>query len=219
MTRRGFTVVAASMVFVLTACADGPFLTWEPETEAEQAVRESTERLQRAVGEGTVYGTLGGSILGALTGGLQGALSGAEVGRFAGAGAGSYVSSLQEKYASKEQVLDQVVKDIAASNAEIEASIANMQRLLVERRGVLRAARADANVSAARAEARGNRNLGEMQKAVDAAEGQAAFFGAARTALSESDPAAARAIDPQLALMRDRIKAMKDIAGSLAREL
>jgi len=218
MTRRTIKACALAVVLATTGCAEGPFLTWQPETQAEREMRESTERLQSAVGEGTVFGTLGGSIIGALTGGLQGAVSGAEVGRFAGAGAGSYISSLQEEFATKEDVLDQVLTDISATNAEIGASITRMQTLLAERRGILRASRADAT-RAPQEIARGERNLGEMEKAVTAAEGQAEFFGAARAALTQTDPAAGRAIDPQLALMRDRIKAMKDIAGSLATEL
>lgn len=214
------TLIAATLTLGLARCADGPLLTWQPETDAERDMRLTTERLQRAAGEGAAFGTLGGTIIGALTGGLQGALSGAEVGRFAGAGAGTYISSLQEQYATREEVLGQVLSDIQASNAEIEASIATMQRLLVERRGVLRNARAQADATRrTQEEARGERNLGEMRKAVEAAEGQVEFFGAARTALAQSNPTATAAINPQLALMQDRIKAMKTIADTLAAEL
>ena len=214
------TLVAAILTLGLAGCAEGPLLTWQPETDAERDMRLATERLQRAAGEGAAFGTLGGSLIGALTGGLQGALSGAEIGRFAGAGAGTYISSLQEQYATREEVLDQVLSDLKAANAEIEASIATMQRLLVERQGVLRTARAQADATKRnQEETRGERNLGEMRKAVEAAEGQVEFFGAARTALAQSNPAANSAINPQLALMQERIKAMKNIANTLAADL
>lgn len=211
-------LLAIAALILTSACATGPFLTWEPETDAEREMRESAARLQRTVSEATVLGTLGGGLLGALGGGVRGAIQGAEIGRFGGAGAGNYVASLQEKYATREAVLAQVLSDIKTTNAEITASIAHMKRLLAERRGVLASARAGQTVtSLAQETARGERNLGEMNKAVAAAEDQVEFFSATRSLLAQSG--SARGIDPQIALMRDRIKAMQSIANTLATEL
>lgn len=208
-------------VFLLTtACAEGPFLTWEPETEAEREVRLGVERLDRTVTQATLLGTLGGGLLGALGGGAQGALQGAEIGRFGGAGAGSYVRGLQKKFADQEAVLDQVLLDINATNAALETSIGHMHDLLAERRSVAAGLRGSASAQrAAQEAARSTRNVGEMNKSIAAAEQRVAFFSSARDIVAQSSSLASPKLDPQIALMRERIKAMRDIASTLETEI
>ena len=207
MRKTSLALVAA--ISILTACSDGPYLTWQPETPAERAMRESTERLQSTIGEGSLLGAAAGAVLGGLAGGAEGAFQGAELGRLGGAAAGGYVRQLQSQFASQEAVLNQVLADITRTNAELERAIANMRGLIAERRAALAADNSASTI------ARANRNSVEMQSAVTAADQQAEFFGQARgLLLSEGAPAAV--LDPQLALLAERIAAMKDLSAALS---
>lgn len=211
---------SASILFaaaLLAACSDGPYLTWEPESAAEREMRESTERLQATVGEGSLFGAAAGAVLGGLAGGAEGAFQGAQLGRLGGAAAGGYVRQLQADFTSQEAVLDQVLQDIARTNAELEVAIASMRALVAERQAAIAAASGD---SAARAIARGERNAGELERAVAVASQQAEFFGSARGLLiSEGSPGAAATLDPQLALLAARIAAMREISAGLSNTL
>jgi hypothetical protein len=205
-------------LLLAAGCSEGPFLTWEPETEAEREMRESVERLQSTVGEGAILGAAGGAALGALLGGAEGAFRGAEIGRLGGAAAGSYVRQLQSEFASEEAVLDQVIADLKATNARLEENIAAMRGLLAERRAALATARA--NADATRASERGRRNLGEMTKAVEEAERYDGFFGATRGLLiADGTNVAGSDFDPQVEELRNRIATMKEIASELSNEL
>lgn len=193
---------------ILSACSDGPYLTWQPETAAERAMRESTERLQSTIGEGSLFGAAAGAVLGGLAGGAEGAFQGAELGRLGGAAAGGYVRQLQSQFATQEAVLNQVLADIARTNAELEHAIANMRGLIAERRAALAADNSASTI------ARANRNSVEIQAAITAASQQADFFGEARGLLL-SEGASAAVLDPQLALLAERIAAMREISSSL----
>lgn len=193
----------------LAACSGGPFLTWQPETPAERAMRESTERLQSTIGEGSLFGAAAGAVLGGLAGGAEGAFQGAEIGRLGGAAAGGYVRQLQSQFASQEAVLNQVLADIARTNAELERAIANMRGLIAERRAALAADNSASTI------ARANRNSVEIQAAIAAASQQAEFFGEARGLLL-SEGASAAVLDPQLALLAERIAVMREISSGLA---
>ncbi len=193
----------------LAACSGGPFLTWQPETPAERAMRESTERLQSTIGEGSLFGAAAGAVLGGLAGGAEGAFQGAELGRLGGAAAGGYVRQLQSQFASQEAVLNQVLADIARTNAELERAIANMRGLIAERRAALAADNSASTI------ARANRNSVEIQAAIAAASQQAEFFGEARGLLL-SEGASAAVLDPQLALLAERIAVMREISSGLA---
>lgn len=204
------TVLLAAAL--LAACTDGAYLTWEPETAAERELRESTERLQSTVGEGSLFGAAAGAVLGGLAGGAEGAFQGAQLGRLGGAAAGGYVRQLQAEFASQEAVLDQVLQDIARTNAELEVAIASMRALVAERQAAIAAAGPE---SEPRAVARGQRNAFEMENAVTAASQQAEFFGSARGLLL-SEGSSTAVLDPQLALLAERIAAMRQIASSLS---
>ncbi len=192
----------------LAACSGGPFLTWQPETAAERAMRESTERLQSTIGEGSLLGAAAGAALGALAGGAKGAFQGAELGRLGGAAAGGYVRQLQSAFATQEAVLDQVLADIARTNADLEAAIVNMRALIAERQAALAA---DSSASAV---ARGARNIAEIDSAIAAAGQQAEFFEQARGVL-QSEGTATGILDPQLALLAERIAEMREISSGL----
>ncbi|MEL6235897.1 MAG: hypothetical protein AAFR46_15985 [Pseudomonadota bacterium] len=201
---------------VLAGCTQGEFLTWDPDTDAEKAMREKSERLQTTVTEGALSGFALGALIGGVLGGTEGAFQGAELGRLIGAGSGTYVRSLQEEFATREEVLDAVARDIAATNAALEATIADMRVVLEERRAALAEARETAS-SLARQQARTQRSLREMTGAIVAAEARETFFGEARTLL-RVDNAATPQVDPELAALSERIAAMREIAEALAAE-
>ncbi|MEM9048498.1 MAG: hypothetical protein AAGC92_07230 [Pseudomonadota bacterium] len=201
----------------LAGCTQGAFLTWDPDSEAEMAMREKSERLQTTVSEGALSGFALGALIGGVLGGTEGAFQGAELGRLLGAGAGTYVSSLQEDFANREEVLDAVARDIAATNAALEATIADMRVVLEERRAALVEARANAT-SVARQQARTQRALREMNGAISAAEARAAFFGEARTLLRVEDTQPTPQVDPALAALAQRIATMREIAEAMATE-
>ncbi|GIX12612.1 MAG: hypothetical protein KatS3mg118_0571 [Paracoccaceae bacterium] len=200
-------------------CTQGGFLTWEPDTEAERAMREKSEALQATVGEGALAGFGLGAVVGGLLGGTEGAFRGAQIGRLLGAGAGAYVAQLQREYATREEVLEAVARDIEATNAALAATIADMQKVLEERRAALAAARRDA-AALERQRARTRRSLAEMEGAIEAASRREAFFGEARTLLVvEASAGDTAPLDPGLERLRARIGAMREIAELLAREL
>lgn len=149
-----------SAALALSACGGEGAFAWKPETPAEKQLRESRENLQRTVGEGGVAGAVGGAVIGGLLGGVGGAFQGAEIGRFAGAASGAYVRNLQAEFASKEEILDQVITDLEVTNTRLEETIAAM-------RGVVAETRAAATPDPTRVQ----RNLEEAQAAVRAAEG------------------------------------------------
>lgn len=183
------------------------------ETAAERALRQSNARLQSTVVEGMVFGTATGAILGGLTSGRQGAIRGAGMGLLGGTAAGAYVAQKQAEFASKEAVLDQVLKDINRTNAELVKNIAAMRALVAERRAAIANASAEEKAAAI---AQGKKNTAEMKKAVNIASQQAEFFGSARGLLiSEGNTGAAAALDPQLAVLANRIATMKEISVSL----
>lgn len=205
--------VLLPLVLITAACASEGVLSWQPETPAEREMRLRIDRLQSTVGEASLFGAAGGALIGGFTGGISGAMQGAQIGRLGGVTAGAYVRQLQAQYAAREDLLDAIVVDLRETNAELEASIAAMRVLVAERRAVLAA-----NPSPTQ-QARGMRNLGEMERAIATAETQASLFGDARSVLvAEGDPGDP-VLDSEIAGLRDRIAAMKDIAGTLATEL
>ncbi|HEU0221353.1 MAG TPA: hypothetical protein VFR34_03955 [Paracoccaceae bacterium] len=217
----GAGLLAAALA--LGGCSSGAFLTWEPDSDAEKAMRLKSERLQATVGEGALTGFAIGAALGGLLGGGEGAFRGAQIGRFLGAGAGSYVRQLQAQYAEQEAVLEQVAMDIGATNAELEATIADMRTVLEERRAALAAAEDRAAASRAEAitlerqRARSERALVEMNGAIEAANRREAFFGEARSLLEPGG--GTEQLDPHLATLARSIQSMREIATLLSEEL
>jgi uncharacterized protein YcfJ len=213
-------LTAALLAVSLAGCTEGGFLTWEPDTDAERAMREKSEALQSTVGEGALAGLGIGALVGGLLGGAEGAFQGAQIGRLLGAGAGNYVADLQRQYATEEEVLEAVARDVEATNESLSSTIADMRVVLEERRAALASARANA-ADLERQRARTRRSLAEMEGAIEAAVQREAFFGQARTllAVDASVNAPAQTVDPALQTLASRIAAMRQIAETLAQEI
>lgn len=210
-------VIVAVIAVVLAGCTDGqvqtavPAATSRDETSAERALRESNARLQSTVVEGMMIGSATGALIGGISDGKRGALRGLQLGFIGGTAAGAYVRNLQAKYASQERVLNQVLQDIARTNAELDRSIAAMRALVAENKAAIAKATSGANE-------RGRRDVVEMKKAISSANQQADFFGQARgILLSQGSPAGA--MDPQLAKLAQRIATMKELSASLSAAL
>ncbi len=209
--------IAVSAALILASCTEGPVQTSAPnaavvsETAAEKALRESNDRLQKTVVEGMVIGTTAGALFGALNDGRRGALRGAGIGLIGGSAAGIYVRNLQAKYASEERVLNQVLRDIARTNAELERSISAMRTLLAENKAAIAKGTSGAK-------ARGRTGLAEMREAISHANQQSQFFGEARGLLISQGTNGA-AMDPQLARLSQRIATMKELSAGLAAAL
>jgi hypothetical protein len=193
---------------ILIGCVEEQAFEWKPETEAERALRESREKLQRTVGEGGLVGAGGGALLGAAVGGVGGAVRGAQIGRFAGAGAGLYVKQLQEQFATQEAQSKQVIRDLQATNANLEASLAAMNRVIAERKQ--RAAQSAIDTT------RDARNADEAAATVSAATGQQDFFVATRSLIIESgiDPRSS-GIDSELDRLRARVRTLRTVSEEL----
>ena len=216
----GLPVICLS--FAITACSNDVVLTWEPELPAEKEMRERVERLQSTVGEGSLAGAAGGALLGAALGGAEGAIRGAQIGRLGGVGSGAYVRSLQSRFATKEEALNQAITDVETANIELERSISAMRIVLRERQAALAAIRqTQSRTAIARAEARAERNVVEMNKVVQVAQDQRDQFGAARTLLIEDTPniAGSDIFDNELKRLELQVKAMRDVAEALAGEI
>jgi len=203
--RRAF-ILGLGALMPLAACNGEEAFAFKAETPAERELRESRERLQRTVGEGAAAGVAAGALVGALVGGTAGAFRGAQLGRLGGAAAGGYVRQLQEEFASQEQILGQVLKDLQATNARLERAIAAVRAVIAEQQ-------AQASADPVRRE----RNASEAAAAVQAAVQQAQFFGSARSLLTEQGFATGPSgVDAELARLQSRITAMRGIAEGLA---
>jgi len=210
-----------TLQLALSACDRTKYFTWEPETVAEREMRLSVSRLQSTVGEGSLFGAGIGAVLGGFFGQTEGAFQGAQLGRLGGVTAGAYLRQLQQQFSETEDVLAAMVTDTQATNAELEVAIANMRALLDERRSILQATQSAGDLTVqARAEARGNRNLGEMNLAVTSAEAKQSLFGDTRELiLIETPTAETAALDSQIELIRNRINTMKQLSNTLAQAL
>lgn len=198
-------LLCSLLALPVAGCVEDELVTYTPETPAERELRLSRERLQRTVGEGGLFGAGLGAAAGAAAGGVHGAFRGAQVGRLGGAAAGAYVRQLQERYATREAVLDRVVSDLRTKNAEMEASIAALRAAASERR----AAGPDI--------ARDQRVAQEARATVAAAESQEEFFSRTRSILdAEGLQPGGSAVDPELARLRQRVSTMRGIAATLS---
>lgn len=213
LSAKGVIGPAFAAVLAVSGCTQGEFLTWDPDSDAERALRAKSEALQTTVGEASVAGFTLGAVIGGILGGTEGAFQGAQIGRFFGAGAGTYVSDLQAQYATREEVLDAIARDVEATNTALEATIADMRNVLEERRAALQAAQTEA-ASLERERARSRRALVEMEGAITAAENRAAFFGEARTLVARDGPAPG--IEPRLTELSSRLSTMRQVAETLA---
>ncbi len=218
-------------LLMLAACAGSGVLTWEPETDAERALREQAEALQATVGEGSLAGAVIGAALGAATGNVGAAFQGARLGQFAGAGAGIYLKALQSDFANREAQLEQISADLQLSIDEVEAALASMRAVLETQQSRIAqleqsvAANAATQAQLQRERERAARNLAEMNKAIAGAEAREQVFAETRgivVSAGDAPPAevaAGEQVDGYLTLLADRIASMRDIAGTLANDI
>lgn len=215
---------------LLAACASEGVLTWEPETPEERALREQAAALQSTVGEGGLSGALIGALAGAALGGVEGAFAGARMGRFAGAGAGLYVKQLQADYADREARLEAVARDMETTIEETEAALDSMRAVLAQQQARLAelegavARNAASSAQLERQQTRARTNLDEMRRAIAGAEAREAIFRETRAIVLTNAPETAeapraQAVDDYLAVLSNRIGAMRDIAETLANDI
>src|SRR5690625_583696 len=188
-------------------------------TEAERLLDQRSRAMQRTVLEASGAGAaLGGTS--ALAWGLGPALIASLAGGAAGASAGTYVGTLQQDYANDEQRLDRMITDLETANADAEALLVAMRRVLDEQLAEIASIRATISKDVS-AEALLKTELDSLQENVQGME--AAISGAderledvraARNVLAP-DQAGAR-VDPRLGERSRRIAAMREIATTLS---
>ncbi|MGB7318865.1 MAG: hypothetical protein WBC85_12940 [Planktotalea sp.] len=205
--RNVFLSVAATGFF--SSCSEQAAFEWKPETDADRALRENREKLQRTVGEGGLVGAGGGALLGAALGGVGGAVRGAQIGRLGGAGAGLYVKQLQKQYADKEALSNKIITDLRVTNANLEASLRAINAVVTERRQRAAQSQVDATRDA--------RNIQEAAALVSAAKGQEEFFTSTRgLVIQEGINTKPSGIDGELARLRSRVKTLRAVSQELA---
>lgn len=208
LNRRNVFLSVAAASF-LSSCGEQAAFEWKPETDAERALRENREKLQRTVGEGGLVGAGGGALLGAALGGVGGAVRGAQIGRLGGAGAGLYVKQLQKQYADKEALSNKIITDLRVTNANLEASLRAMNTVVTERRQRAAQSQVDATRDA--------RNTQEAVALISAARGQEEFFTSTRgLVIQEGINTKSSGIDGELARLRSRVKILRTVSQELA---
>lgn len=207
LPRRRF--LAAFAALPLVACTDQQPLEWKPETPAERELRESRERLQRTVGEGGLVGAGGGALLGAAVGGVSGAFRGAQIGRLTGATAGLYVKQIQSQYAEREAQANQILRDLRATNAELERSISAMRGVVSEKRQRARSQQVDST--------RDTRVTQEAATLVQTAGDRDVFFSETRALVVKTGiNSASSGIDAELQRLKTRVSTLRGISGELS---
>lgn len=188
-------------------------------TEAERLLDQRSRAMQRTVLEASGAGAaLGGTS--ALAWGLGPALIASLAGGAAGASAGSYVGTLQQEYADDERRLDRMVDDLETANADAEALITAMRRVLDEQLAEIASIRAsiaeDAGAEALLAAELDSlqENVTVMEAAISGADERLEDVRTARNVLAP-DQAGAR-VDQKLGELGRRISAMREIATTLS---
>ena len=109
----------------------------------ELALREQAKRFDLTVWQGALIGAVIGGAIGAASGGsASSAAGGATAGAAIGLIAGAYVAHLQDRYASKEDQLDAMTRDVANSNQKTAELIAKIRSVIAEDRRRLAAIQA-----------------------------------------------------------------------------
>jgi uncharacterized membrane protein len=180
---------------------------------SEQELALQAKAYQRTIAEGVGTGAVVGTLLGTLTNNTKGGFT---IGVGAGALSGTYVAALQQKYISKERKLEKVRDDINAANAQLAASIATMQVVLDLQTGQLAALRSQAgsNETLSKEITEAETNLTNMRTAVDGAGKWKEEFQSTRSLkLVENQ---LTGVDSEIALLSERIEAMRAISDTLA---
>jgi hypothetical protein len=187
----------------------------EAETpEARLAVQ--SRAMQRTVLEGALLSTglsAGASELHAapLPLGLAVGFSGGLVG-------GNYVGFLQSQFATNEERLEQLNRDIEATNAETEAVIRTMREVLARQQSQLAAARGQGGGEPLAAQEEVARtSLSDMQVAINGAIMREAEFDDVRAL--QLVPGERTGVDSQVTDLSTRIAEMRQIADTLAEDV
>lgn len=226
---RSLIAALFAATFALLGCVEGGSSTTSRSAtvaseQADPDLARQAAAMQKTILEGAIAGAaVGGGVSLGLGGDRNQVQLGTLTGLGVGAVAGSYVAFVQQRYASKERRLKIVKEDLDENAAEMQATIAVMQRVLAEQQAQLRAVRARAAAGKAdpatleQTVTTAQANLAEMQRAVDGAASRQAEFNSTRSVVPVSGGASA--IDPELAQLSATISAMRSIALDLEREL
>jgi hypothetical protein len=207
-SRRNFFGAMSAFCFT-SSCGEQQAFEWKAETNAERALRESRERLQKTVGEGGLVGAGGGVIIGAALGGIGGAVRGAQIGRVGGAAAGLYVKQIQKQFSDKEAQSNKIISDLRSTNANLELALQAMNAVVDERRQ--RAAQSLTDLT------RDTRNDDEAIALVEAARGQQEFFTSTRgLVIQRGLDTQTSGIDSELARLRDRVQKLRAVSQDLS---
>jgi hypothetical protein len=215
------TIAALSGLMVLSSCgpppSTSPVVQGTPGANPELVNRAAilTRTILEVAALGAAAGALGTQVYGSP-------LFGMSVTTTAGTVTGTYLGFLQQKYATEEQVLDQVRRDLDRNSAEIAATIKVMRNVLAAQQADLGRLRAQAQSGAATSAqvnegvAAAQANLTEMQIAINGATNRKAEFATARSLVPT---ASGSQIDPELAALSSQIAEMRAIASDLSRKI
>jgi hypothetical protein len=180
----------------------------------ESELARQAKAFQRTMAEGVATGAAAGIAADIALGNNNN--NGLTIGIGAGALAGSYVARLQRKYSQKEKQLEKVRDDVTRANVELAASIATMQAVLEFQQSELDAIRSNSgSKSKLRKEvAEAKRNLANMNKAISGAQGWQKEFQSTRSLKLVQNQATG--VDKDIALLSERIAAMRQVADTLA---
>lgn len=185
-------------------------------SQAERDLAKQARAFQKTVAEGMAVGAIISFGVGGNSSDLGDTLL---TGVTLGAAAGTYVALLQRRYATKERRLEKARDDVESANKALEAAIATMRAVLTQQRSELAAIRktTQSNSALAREVSEARRNLRNMERAIDGAEGWRREFSDSRSVLQVENRLAG--IDPGIAALSKRIATMRAIANSLANEI
>jgi uncharacterized protein YcfJ len=215
------TIAALSGLMVLASC--GPSNTGAATVQgtpgADPELVNRAAIMTRTVLEGAALGAAA-SVIGNRVYGAP--VLGISVTTTAGAVTGTYLGYLQQKFATEEEILNQVRRDLDQNSQEIAATINVMRSVLAVQQADLARLRAEAQSGTATEEqvnagvAAARANLTEMQVAIDGATFRQSEFQSARSMVPATNGSA---IDPDLAALSNQIAQMREVASDLSSDL
>lgn len=226
----GAMPLAGCAVGVGNIGATTPRAAPEGATDAEIELRQRAAAMQRTVMEGIGVGAAAGGGLNLAFGNRDGERGGTvgfagavRTGAILGGAAGSYVAYLQNRYATREEQLEEMRATLRANNAETEATLSVMRVVLAnqtEELNRLRAAVAAAggqSADLARELREARANLAEMERALEGAMARRTELSQSRSLIAGelADPAS----DAEIAALSERIAQMRAVAESLEAQL
>lgn len=225
-TFRAFSLVG--LLLFASACAvSGEKPATANSGDPEKNLRTMSKAMQKTILQGAAAGAVIGPgfiiVYGEGGRSSQDLQDAATIGAAAGAAAGAYVGWVQDKYAKKEDRLEQVKKDLDRNAQEMQTTISVMRDVLALQTAQLAQIRASAAAGTADQKAlaaevaQAQSNLGQMEAAINGAQRRQEELSATRSLVLVS--AEDSAIDPELAALSDQIAAMKAIAADLSENI